>query len=191
MMNIRHICGGTLKLDPGFPAKWIIGVGFISDYSQMAWLIRCPLKLHLPLTRCVQGQGKTSWDYTELFMSRHPELYQNPPQFKESEMNLGQNSSFVCKSLSIRNFVISLTENKPSGNASLMTDDVLFWAPPFSAYLYGGAGSSVSGGWCGTSSRMEPRTLVGGLEGGLFHIPTLPGRRRFIVKTHCFCKSSI
>lgn len=98
MMNIKRICGGTLKLDLGFPAKWIRGVGLISDYSQMAWLIRCPLELHLPLNRCVQGQGKTSWDYTELFMSRHPELYQNPPRIqREIKWSLGPRFHFCLQ----------------------------------------------------------------------------------------------
>lgn len=63
-----------------------------------------------------------------------------------------------------------------SGNTLLMTDEVLFEVLPSSAYLYGEVGSNVCGGWCGTSSRMEPRTLAGGQVGELFHIPTLQVR---------------
>ncbi len=131
----------------------------------MAWLIRCPLKLHLPLTRCVQGRGRppettqSSLCHATLSFTRIPH---------NSKRKWSQDSSFVYRSQYESLLFLWLKTN-----TWLMTDDVLFWAPPFSAYLCGGVGSNVSGGWCGTSSRMEPRTLAGGLGGGLFHIPSL------------------
>ncbi len=147
---------GLYSWNQNFPAKWIRGVGLISDYSQMAWLIRCPLKLHVPLTRCVQGRGRppettqSSLCYATLSFTRIPTI----------QRKWSQDSSFVYRSQYESLLFLWLKTN-----TWLMTDDVLFWAPPFSAYLCGGVGSNVSGGWCGTSSRMEPRTLAGGLGG--------------------------